>query len=85
MHIPAEDLRARHRALNGYDLVIVYGDTYNDPLAIAVSKGLIELGHDARTLRGGLRAWQASGNTVATGDDAPPEPPAAADPGAEGG
>ena len=85
INMPAEYTRERHGSLSRYDLVIVYGDSFNDPLAIAVSKGLIELGHDARTLRGGLRAWEAAGNRLVQGAEDPPdeEPPGEEPPGEE--
>jgi len=66
-HIPYEEIRDRHGELSGYGLVIVYGEAYNSPDAIGMSKTLIELGYDVRTLRGGLRAWVAEGNEVETG------------------
>jgi 3-mercaptopyruvate sulfurtransferase SseA len=48
--------------LAGYDLIIVYGDDYNDPIAEAMSKRLLNLGYkDVRTLRGGLRQWTNEG------------------------
>ena len=69
IHLPAEEIRERHRTLGRFDVLVVYGDTFNDPVALGVSKGLIELGHDARTLRGGLQAWAAAGNSLVTGDE----------------
>ncbi len=68
VHLPAEVIDDRHRSLRDYDVVIVYGDSYNDSVALAASKRLIELGHDVQTLRGGLRAWTAAGNALAPGD-----------------
>jgi rhodanese-related sulfurtransferase len=69
MHLAVEELSERHSSLNDYDVLIVYGDSYNDPVSLAFSKRLIELGHDARTLRGGLRAWEAAGNSLAQGSE----------------
>jgi rhodanese-related sulfurtransferase len=64
--LPFPRVAEGHGALRVYDILIVYGDDYNDPLAEAMSKRLIELKHaDVRTLRGGLRAWQGAGHEVA--------------------
>ena len=69
LNIPFEDLRSEYGRLEGYDVLIVYGDDYNSPVALAASKTLIELGFkDVRTLRGGLRAWEAAGNTIKQGE-----------------
>jgi len=67
IYLPYEDIRNRHGELSQHDLVIVYGDDYNSPDAIGMSKTLIELGHDVRTLKGGLRAWEAAGNELESG------------------
>ena len=65
LHIPFEDVRTDHRRLKAFDVIIVYGANYNSPVALATSKTLMELGFkDVRTLRGGLRAWEAAGNDV---------------------
>ncbi|MDY7108366.1 MAG: rhodanese-like domain-containing protein [Planctomycetota bacterium] len=69
VHRPFEDLRDDHADLDQYDLIIVYGDDYNTPVALAASKTLMELGfEDVRTLRGGLRAWKAAGNPIEAGE-----------------
>ncbi len=48
--------------LEGYGVVVVYGQTYNDPLAEAMSKTLMEYGiKEVRTLRGGIDAWTRAG------------------------
>ncbi len=66
LHLPLERLRARHKELRDYDVIVVYGDTYNSTLAIAMSKAVIELGYkQVHTLRGGLVAWQDAGFDVA--------------------
>jgi len=66
LHLPLERLRARHEELRGYDVIVVYGDTYNSALAIAMSKAVIELGYrQVHTLRGGLVAWKDAGFDVA--------------------
>ncbi len=69
IHLPFEDLQKEHRQLEGYNPIVVYGNTYNSPVAAAMSKGLIELGYkNVNTLRGGLHAWKAAGNTVDEGE-----------------
>lgn len=69
VHLPLERARDEHSRLEDYTTIVVYGEDYNSPLAHALSKTLLELGYDdVRTLRGGLRAWQAAGNPVETGD-----------------
>lgn len=66
--IPYGSVQQRHGELVGYSVVIVYGDDYNSPIALGMSKTLIELGlPDVRTLRGGLRAWEDSGRPVEDG------------------
>lgn len=68
IHLPFASVGEGHIRLTGQEPIIVYGDDYNDAIAVAMSKRLIELGHeDVRTLRGGLRAWQAAGGEVVTG------------------
>jgi rhodanese-related sulfurtransferase len=69
VHLPLEELRSEAAALDQYDLIIVYGDDYNSPVALAASKTLIGLGFkDVRTLRGGLRAWADAGNPIEKGE-----------------
>lgn len=55
--------------LKDIGVIVVYGDDYNDAVAIAMSKRLMELGYkDVRTLNGGLRQWTSQGHAVETGD-----------------
>ena len=71
IHVPFQSVATRHQVLRGYDVLVVYGNDYNDPKAEGMSKRLVELGHkDVRTLRGGLRAWTNAGHELETG---PPE------------
>ncbi|MBC23605.1 MAG: hypothetical protein CMJ32_06770 [Phycisphaerae bacterium] len=72
INIPFPDIAPLHKIkLPGNPLVIVYGDDYDDILAIAASKRLMELKYsDIKTLRGGLRQWKKDGNRIVTG----PEP-----------
>ncbi|MHC5112988.1 MAG: rhodanese-like domain-containing protein [Planctomycetota bacterium] len=68
LNIPLEQAETHLRELESYETVIVYGETYNDPVALAMSKTLLGMGlKDVRTLRGGLRAWQEAGNELETG------------------
>ena len=69
IHVPYEDVRSRQQELRSYDTIVVYGTEYGSTIAQAMSKTLIELGfNDVRTLRGGLRAWEATGRKVDEGD-----------------
>ena len=48
--------------------IVVYDTNWNDVIAVSASKRLMELGYsDVFTLRGGLEAWRADGNTVEAG------------------
>ncbi len=70
--LPFQHLADNKSTLDGYDVLIVYGDDYNDPKANAMSKRLLELGFsDVRTLRGGLRAWTLAGFALDTASDDP--------------
>ena len=56
--------------LAGHDLFVVYGDGFQDPLAKAAAKKLLECGikKDAVfVMEGGLRAWQKDGYALVTG------------------
>ena len=66
--LPFQDLAEFKSKLDGYDILIVYGDGYNDPKANAMSKSLLQMGFtDVQTLRGGLRAWTSAGYPLDTG------------------
>ncbi len=67
--LPFQNVTADHGMLNGFDVLVVYGNDYNDPVAVAASKSLIELGFEVRTLRGGLRAWTADGRELEVGEN----------------
>jgi len=57
----------RPAEIEGYDLLIVYGDGRNDPLARAMVKRLLGTGlkkKRVRMLEGGLQAWTAAGNPL---------------------
>lgn len=58
INIPFGSVSNQWTYLEGYGPKIVYGDTFNDPLADAMSKTLMEYGlTDIYTLRGGIEAW----------------------------
>ncbi|MCH2134259.1 MAG: rhodanese-like domain-containing protein [Phycisphaerales bacterium] len=58
VNIPFATVSMQWEYLRGYGPKIVYGETYNDPLADAMSKTLMEYGlSDIYTLRGGIEAW----------------------------
>ena len=45
-----------------FELFIVYDSDYDDVMAKAASKRLLELGYDGVfTIRGGIKAWQREG------------------------
>ena len=70
INMPYETVRDDYNRLGDWSVIIVYGRDYNDPIARAMSKTLLELGFkDVRTLHGGLRAWQEAGNELATGSE----------------
>ena len=76
LHVPFQDLNDQQQMLRGYNALIVYGSDFQDNLADAMSKRLLELGFkDVRTLKGGLRAWTRAGYEVETGDAAPGNAP----------
>lgn len=57
--------------LGGRKPILVYGDGFQDILADAASKRLIELGFkEVYTLRGGIQQWEADGYEVVVSDDA---------------
>jgi rhodanese-related sulfurtransferase len=63
--------------LRGYDMFFVYGSAWDDTIAKAASKRLMELGFDdVYTLEGGLEAWKRDGHEVIPPvSEAPPAPP----------
>ncbi|MHC4414978.1 MAG: rhodanese-like domain-containing protein [Planctomycetota bacterium] len=63
--LPFQNVREDHHRLRGYDVLMVYGNDYNDPKAQGMSKRLMELGFkDVRMLRGGLRTWTGTGRPL---------------------
>ncbi|MHC4908738.1 MAG: rhodanese-like domain-containing protein [Planctomycetota bacterium] len=70
IHMPIAEAPREHEQLNAYTVIIVYGTTWNDPVAQAMSKRLMDLGHkDVRTLRGGYEGWVDSENPVVPGTE----------------
>lgn len=64
VNISLAQVETQHWQLKNHGTIIVYGNTGRDALTIAMSKSLIELGYDVRTLDGGIRAWEAAGNEL---------------------
>lgn len=67
--LPFEDMTLEAQGLlESYDILVVYDTDYDDVLAKAASKRLLELDFKAvYTLEGGLKAWEKAGNEVQTG------------------
>ena len=67
INIPFGQLKVQLWKLEGAEVVIVTGETYNDSVALAMSKALLGYGFkDIRTLRGGLTGWEDAGEPVLT-------------------
>tara|TARA_B100001123_G_C14855299_1_gene845768 strand:+ start:285 stop:710 length:426 start_codon:yes stop_codon:yes gene_type:complete len=67
INIPFGQLKIQLWKLEGAGVVIVTGETYNDSVALAMSKTLLNYGFkDVRTLRGGLTSWEDAGEPVLT-------------------
>lgn len=68
LSLPFQNVAKDHHILQKYEVIVVYGSTYNDPKANAMSKRLMQLGYkDVKTLRGGLSGWKAAGYDVEEG------------------
>ena len=68
-NIPFPEIEKTHEvACKGYDAFIVYDTDYDDVMAKAAAKRLLELGYKkVYCIVGGLKSWQADGNPIATG------------------
>lgn len=67
-NIPYQNITRDSYLLKGYDVIVVYGDDYNDAKANGMSKRLMEFGYKkVYTLHGGLRAWRQAGYDLETG------------------
>ena len=65
VNIPFGQIHLQMWRFDGVGIIIVAGDTYNDPAAIGLSKELIKQGYkDVRTLRGGLVGWEQAGEPI---------------------
>lgn len=63
VNIPFGQLFAYMYELEGVGMIVVYGNTTNDSVAMAMSKELMELGfNDVRTLYGGFTGWEGIQN-----------------------
>jgi len=70
INLPFQNVANDHHILKEYEVIVVYGSSYNDPKANAMSKRLMQLGYkDVKTLRGGLSGWRAAGYEVENGDE----------------
>ena len=71
IHLPLVQIpEAAAARLAPYNLYIVYGDGFQDPLAKAAAKKLLEVGFKKGTvymMEGGLRAWEKDGYSIVTG------------------
>ena len=69
INVPLVRMPEEARALlAGHDLFIVYGNTFQDPMAKAGAKRLIELGFkEVFVMDGGTRAWEKDGYKLVTG------------------
>ncbi len=67
INIPFGQLKSQMWQLDDAGVIIIAGETYNDAVAFAMSKSLIEHGfNDVRTLRGGLTGWEDAGKPIST-------------------
>ncbi len=69
INIPFGRLSFLSWRLDQAGIIIVSGETYNDSVAIAMSKELITMGFtDVKTLRGGLVGWGDAGESIETAE-----------------
>jgi len=63
VNIPFPEISKTHESTcKNFELFIVYDSDYDDVMAKAASKRLLELGYDGVfTIRGGIKAWQREG------------------------
>ena len=65
INLPFNELSNKSYLLDGYTSLIVYGRRWNDPVADAMSKKLIEMGFSkVRTLKGGFEGWVEAGKPI---------------------
>ena len=71
INIPLRSIDAQWGRVEAFGTVIVYGSTWNDPIADAETKVLLEKGiKGVKTLSGGLQAWVEAGGETQPGSDA---------------
>lgn len=65
-NLPFPEIEKTHEvSCKGYDLFIVYDTDYDDVMAKAAAKRLLELGYrKVYAIRGGLKAWKNDGFAV---------------------
>lgn len=68
-NIPFPEIEKTHEvSCKGFEAFIVYDTDYDDVMAKAAAKRLMELGYKkVYCIVGGLKAWQSDGNPIATG------------------
>jgi rhodanese-related sulfurtransferase len=68
INLPLKEIMERQDELKKFNVLIIYGEDYGDPVAIGMSKKLLQLQFkDVRTLEGGLKAWEESGRRIVKG------------------
>lgn len=67
--LPFPEIEKTHEvSCKGFDLFIVYDTDYDDVMAKAAAKRLMELGYrKVYNIRGGLKAWKADGYPIESG------------------
>ena len=69
LNISLEEVRPDHPQLREFDAFIVYGDEYNEPIALAMAKRMLANGYgNVHTLRGGYSSWQRAGHDTVTSE-----------------
>ena len=69
INIPFGQLKQQMWQIDNAEIIIVVGETYNDAVAIAMSKTLIEYGFkDVRTLQGGITGWEDGENPISVNE-----------------
>ena len=67
INIPFGQLKTQVWRLDDVGTILVCGTTYNDSVAIAMSKTLLSMGFkDVKTVRGGLKGWEKAGKPMET-------------------
>ncbi|MCH2135343.1 MAG: rhodanese-like domain-containing protein [Phycisphaerales bacterium] len=70
LNLPLRNVDTQWTRLEDHGSVVVYAGTFNDPIADAMSKALLEKGiTHVYTLSGGWKAWMEAGGEVERGPD----------------